>query len=1089
MHPAQAAILDALAFPAALLDASGAIVLANAAWRQAATPGRVPAHQAGHAVGLDYADICREAMAEGSAEAEQALAGLESVLHGQVQDFSMRYETGSAGRKQSYLMRIAPVQGEGLAGLLLTHLETTDRTRAAQALATLSLRSERRERMLNTTLASITDFAFAFDRDGRILFANQPTLVRWGISLEEVEGKTVSDLGYSDALAGRISQQIGHVFRTGGSVTDEARSTSADGVEKYYEYSFSPAFAPDGSVEFGVGCTRDITLRKHTELALRESISEFQTLTVAMPLIVWVVAPGGRAIYLNQQWTEYVGRSLGESLGSGWIRTVHPGDRKAAARAWQQVAAQGRTFSTEVRLLRRDGGYRWWLVRGVPVLGETGEVLKWIGTCTDIHELKMAEAEISRSNQALQRQQTELRILFDHVPAMIWFKDTENRIVRVNERAARSIGRTVEEVEGKPISEILPAKADAYNAVDVEIIRSGVPVLGSIELAVGEDGREGWLQKDKVPYRDDEGNVIGIIVMTHDITERKRDRDTLQELNERLEMRVRERTAELALARDEAERANQAKSAFLAAMSHEIRTPMSGLLGLLELLSLSTLDLEQRSTLAVARESGKALQRIIDDILDFSKVEANSLKLDVVPASVRTVVQNARQLHSQVASSKDLALVARVAPEISSCHLLDPLRLGQILNNFLSNAIKFTETGSVTVSAELVGRIDEVEQLRFSVQDTGIGISPQDLSGLFRAFAQAGPQTSTRFGGTGLGLVISRRLAELMGGTVEIRSELGKGTTLTLTVAFRACEGGTSADLVGEKDREQLNALVTGRPSAPSVKQAQADGTLLLVVDDHPINRMVLQRQLASLGYATEGAVDGDHALRAWESGRFAAIITDCNMPGMNGYELARTIRANEQRSGAATQVPIIGCTANALPSAAGSCIAAGMNDTLIKPVELAEIARKLDHWIPLRLDGARAAVTGPQPAARNAQPGGPALLDLVLLSEIAGGSEAAQREILWDFCRVNRKDAARLREAAERNDVPAVLHFAHRLKGAGLMLGASLLASGCERVEAAAGARHAEAIRLAVAGVDLELLRLDKYLETLAPAPGDEPD
>jgi signal transduction histidine kinase/ActR/RegA family two-component response regulator len=426
------------------------------------------------------------------------------------------------------------------------------------------------------------------------------------------------------------------------------------------------------------------------------------------------------------------------------------------------------------------------------------------------------------------------------------------------------------------------------------------------------------------------------------------------DITDRLEMEAMAHSTETANA------ANRAKSSFLAAMSHEIRTPMNGVLGLLELLSLTPLDDRQRSTLSVVCESARSLLRIIDDILDFSKIEANRLEIHPVPASVFAVVDRARQIHSGNASSKGLLLHARVDPAIGACLRFDPLRLGQILNNFLSNAIKFTDAGSVNLEVQLAGREDGLERLRFIVTDTGIGITEQQQARLFQPFMQGDDGIASRFGGTGLGLVICRRLSELMGGTTEMASEPGRGTSLTLSLAFPVADAAElpkpeSAGLI-----ERLNALVARRRPAPTQRQAEAEGSLLLVVDDHPTNRMVLRSQVNSLGYACVTAADGREALQAWRSGRFAALITDCNMPEMSGYELARAIRREEAGS-AGTRLPIIACTANALDTAAAVCADAGMDDYLVKPVTLSELSQRLDRWLPLPRAEADAAAPAVQ--------------------------------------------------------------------------------------------------------------------------------
>ena len=940
---------------------------------------------------------------------------------------------------------------------------------------------DRPERMLHMALSAITDFTYIIGRSGRLLFANQRVLDLWGVTLEQAIGMNASDLGYPAESAQKIRAQVQSVFATGHAVRDELEYVSPAGASGYYAYEFSAALAPDGNVDFVVGCTTDITHRKRADLALRESFAEFRTLAAAMPQIVWMATPQREAIYLNQQWMDYTGMSLARGLGTGLHQAMHSDDWPRRDEAFDK--ANGGPYSYEARLRRADGAYRWWLIRAVPVMDEAGAVLKWIGTATDIHDMKLAEIEVSRTSR-------ELRVVLDLMPAMIWFKDTEGTILRVNERGARSVGRGVAELEGAAIDDVYPPQTAArYRASDLKIIRTGKPILGLVERLVDAHDREVWTQKDKVPVIDEDGVVIGIVVMSVDISERKRDQDALRELNAGLEDRVRRRTAEVNLARDDAESANQAKSEFLATMSHEIRTPMSGLLGLLELLAAGPLSTDQLSILSTARESGNSLMRIINDILDFSKIEANSLELNLVAAPVAEVISTACRLHAQVAAGKHLALRARISPEISPLLSCDPLRLGQILNNFLNNAIKFTAAGQVEISVDLVRRHGDMEELLFSVRDTGIGMTAAQQARLFQPFVQAAAETSAQFGGTGLGLVISRRLAELMGGTVEVHSEPGVGTCLSLRVCLEVCVG-TGPSRPERPAQDALNTLLADRRPAPTVEVAQAEGSLLLIVDDHPTNRMVLIRQAASLGYAARAVEDGQQALAAWESGRFAAVITDCAMPVMTGYQLASAIREREWRHGSG-RIPIVACTANALPSATQLCLASGMDDCLVKPASLADLSAVLHRWVPLP------AVSGPPeptlppatPAPRSgAGRAGQGLLDLLLLAEISGGDQVAQAEMLLDFQRVNETDAGGLREAVAQTDFVRIGQFAHRIKGSCLMLGATLLGHVCARIEVDAAAAEAAGLGAAMDSFEVELLRLNGYLQMFPSVPPRRP-
>ncbi|MFC5498103.1 PAS domain-containing protein [Caenimonas terrae] len=1069
----QAAILAALPAHVALLDGRGFITAVNAAWTQFADDNGMRDPRRG--VGSSYLAACDHGAAAGSSTAAQAGRGIRAVLAGQVRSFELEYTCHSPSQERWFSLRVAAMGSGRSAGAVVLHHDITLRIKTARDLASLAQATARRERMLNTALSAITDFTYIVDRRGRLLFANQSALDLWGFTLEEAIGKDGYDLGWPAETARKIHAQWASVFATGKTVNDEIEYQSPAGVNACYAYVFSAAFAADGSVDFVVGSSTDITQKRRSDLALQESFAEFRTLAAAMPQIVSMTTADREVIYLNQQWMDYTGLTLGQGLAGGWHDVIHPQDRPAVSQAHARM--QGGTYSYEARLRRADGAYRWWLVRGVALTDDAGAVLKWIGTCTDIDDLKLAEVEVMRTNRELQRQRAELRVVLDLVPAMILLKDTQGTILRANERAARNIGRSVAQMEGAPVASVYPETATpGYVASDQEIIRTGQPILGVVERLTSADGAEVWTLKDKVPLHDETGAVTGILVMSVDISERKRHQDALRELNEELEGRVRRRTAELELARHDAETANAAKSEFLATMSHEIRTPMSGLLGLLELLALGDLNAQQSSTLAVARESGDALMRIIDDILDFSKIEANGMELNLVAASVPAVIKNLCRLHAQVASSKNLTLHADVSDQISPALSFDPLRLGQILNNFLNNAIKFTSSGQVDISVRVLGRRDEMEELEFVVRDTGIGMSQAQVERLFQPFVQAAAETSSRFGGTGLGLVISRRLAELMGGTVEVQSASGRGTVLTLRLAFEIC-GAAALARTQVADQELLQALMAGRRSAPSVTEAQADGTLLLIVDDHPTNRMVLVRQAASLGYAAEAAGDGEQGLALWRSGRFAAVITDCNMPGMNGYELATAIRASESRRDAG-RIPVIACTANALPAAAEACIAAGMDDRLVKPASLSDLSAMLARWVPLSLEARPphpAAPAASQPPAALQRRG---LLDLVLLAEISGGDPVAQADMLLDFRRANEADAQALREAIGAQDFARVADFAHRIKGSCQMLGALLLGEAGGRLEAAAAAHQAGELRAAMDGFEAELGRLNGYLE-----------
>ena len=380
--------------------------------------------------------------------------------------------------------------------------------------------------------------------------------------------------------------------------------------------------------------------------------------------------------------------------------------------------------------------------------------------------------------------------------------------------------------------------------------------------------------------------------------------------------------------REEAEQASKAKSDFLAMMSHELRTPMNGVLGMLQLLETTEMSQEQAEYTALATESTEHLLKVINDILDFSRIERDALELECSAFNLLDLLLSSVQVFLHSAQQRGLQLHLETPPGLEQIEVRgDPTRIRQILVNLLGNALKFTEEGSIHVQVRWQPLDEQVLWLACSVQDSGIGISPERLEHMFDAFQQADTSISRRYGGTGLGLPIARTLAERMGGTLTARSEAGQGSTFTLEIPLPFSQQNPRPVLL---ERET---------------SGDDNGHLVLLVEDNPVNQTVIEAMLRSLGYQVCLVADGAQALHHAEHFAYSAILMDCRLPIMDGYEATRQIRMLEGKQ----QLPIIALTANALQGDREACLAAGMNDYLAKPFKRADLQRILQRWLPPR--------------------------------------------------------------------------------------------------------------------------------------------
>jgi len=516
-----------------------------------------------------------------------------------------------------------------------------------------------------------------------------------------------------------------------------------------------------------------------------------------------------------------------------------------------------------------------------------------------------------------------------------------------------------------------------------------------------------------------------------------------RDLEARVEARTRElsgRTEELSKANaalhektTELAEASRAKSQFVANMSHEIRTPMNGVIGMASLLANTALSAEQRDYVDTIASSGRALLRIIDDILDFSKIESGHLELEKVDLAPRQLVAEVIRLFAPLARAKGLDLAATVEDAVAHVLSGDPGRLRQALVNLVGNALKFTEKGQVTVRVRVDADQDSAQLVRFAVRDTGIGIPPEALGRLFQPFAQADGSTTRRYGGTGLGLVISKRLVELMGGQLGVMSEPGEGSVFWFTARLER------SALTARPEAPEVASVAEAVPPATEPPPPATPRGRVLVAEDNVVNQKVAARILERLGFEVDVAGSGDEAVAAARRGTYAAILMDGQMPRTDGFEATRLIRAFE----GARHTPIIALTASAMRGDRERCLAAGMDDYLPKPVSPEQLEVVLRRWLPIAppaipQGGASHGIVSEMPSSAAGAAGVSSAIDWEILADLLAMTRPEfLQELLALFLRDSRKMVAQLGEARLREDLPTWRQVAHKLRGSCATVGA----------------------------------------------------
>jgi PAS domain S-box-containing protein len=738
------------------------------------------------------------------------------------------------------------------------------------------------------------------------------------------------------------------------------------------------------------GTHTDITKLKETEEEFNKQRNFYESILNSIPTDIAVFDASHKYLFVNpigikddelrkwiigktdEEYCEYKNKNLDIALER---RTI-----------FNKVIESKKQLSWEETLIRPNGKAEYHLRNLFPVLNKENEVKLVIGFGLNITDRKQIEDKLLLNEK-------RYRDLFNYSQALICTHDLEGKLLSVNPAICSIIGYTSEELIGRNIKEFVPQ--DKISQFDEQYLQN-VLTTGKAEgvfIIICKNGEHIYLlyqnymveETSRTPY---------IIGFSQDITNRiKAERELIK-------------------AKEETERASRVKEVFLANISHEIRTPMNGILGIGGLLYKTNLNPKQEEYTKLILESADNLLHIVNDVLDFTKIESGKIELESIPFLLEEKISNTLKTFIFKIEEKGLELVFDNQVPTDTVLVGDPFRLGQVLNNLISNALKFTESGKITVHAAQIQEVNQLPIFEFIVSDTGIGISPENLANIFEEFVQASSETSRKYGGTGLGLTITKNLIEMQGGTIKAESTLNKGTKFIVRLPYQ----------IGE------NSMLTN--SKEEVAFTQIDKKRILVAEDVTINQIIVKQILEEWGHEVVLVSNGQEAFDAHKKKDFDLILMDIHMPEVDGYEATQMIRHMGDTIKAA--VPIVALTANAFKQETDRFAEAGFNDYITKPFTEAGLYDCIKKQLQLNSPVDFSKKLKQKIAEENSEK----LYDLSALQGIEQDDTAFLKEIVMVFIKNTTIDISNLLKAIESNNSNEIFQLAHRMKSSIYSLG-----------------------------------------------------
>jgi two-component system, sensor histidine kinase and response regulator len=740
--------------------------------------------------------------------------------------------------------KVPLLNGKGqVIGLVGIGRDITEQKRTAESLAV-------ERNLLSTMIDILPDYIFVKDVDSRLIMDNIAHRRLLGATaLEEVVGKTDYDF-FPEELAGPYIAAEAKIIKSGEAlINQEEPVIDQDGSRRWLLTTKMPLRDQQGNVTGIVGINRDITEQKLAAEKLAEERNLLRTLVDTLPDRVYVKDLDSRILVNNIAHRRKLGVGLEDEVLGKTDFDFFPAEDAALYRAEELEIIQSGValIDLEESFTDENGDQTWVLTTKIPLRNLQGVTMGIVGLSHDITKIKKAEAELIRQKQYFE-------LLIHNSPVAIVILDNDENIVSSNPAFEQLFGFSETEIIGQNL-DLLVTNADTHH----EAVRYTQDVMNKTVHAIGKRQRKDRSMVDVeifgVPVMI-EGKKTGAFAMYHDISE-------------------------IVQAQQEAEQANRSKSEFLANMSHEIRTPMNGVMGMLELALDTSLTSEQQDYLQTSLKSAEALLSLLNDILDFSKIEAGKLELEYINFNLRNTIEDVGYTLAKRAQDKGLELVCLVHPDIAHTLHGDAGRLRQILTNLVGNAIKFTHQGEIVIRAESLQETESHVRVHFSVQDTGIGIPTERQPAIFDRFTQADGSTTRKYGGTGLGLTISRQLVEAMGGVMGLKSEAGIGSDFWFDITFKKI----SSELLPETPSAALTAM--------DLRSARVLG-----IDDNQTNRLVLSKMVEGFGCRIDMAASGARGLemlhQAARSGDpYHLVLLDMQMPGMDGEQTTRAIKSD----------------------------------------------------------------------------------------------------------------------------------------------------------------------------------------------------